>query len=209
MRLIIKQPLNDDGRHEELGADVLQSGQPIHLLPCKIEMRTLTNDDRTLTASVDQYFRPYTTTVTATALSKDADDGKINSEDTAVKFDTVDTIAKTDLVDTTAKIDLTDAPVQAHNVDTTDLWHATFRGKPLTGVRLGMPNGYVGVLCNGNNSEGDQNQDYVSDVNLTAECGVTQNMMYWNWDRVPTREDPLLAAFDWVRVSEAMMADSN
>lgn len=36
---------------------------------------------------------------------------------------------------------------------------------------------------------------------------VTNNFMYWNWDRIPTREDPMLSALDWIRVSEALMTD--
>lgn len=36
---------------------------------------------------------------------------------------------------------------------------------------------------------------------------VTNNFMYWNWDRIPTREDPMLFALDWIRVSEALMTD--
>jgi len=84
------------------------------------------------------------------------------------------------------------------------LWHASFRGKPLTGVQLGMPDNYVGVLCNGTGDrvEPDDSSDLMADE-------VTEQLMYWNWDRIPTREDPLLAAFDWVRVSEAMMLNDD
>ncbi|XP_025422631.1 uncharacterized protein LOC112692238 [Sipha flava] len=80
------------------------------------------------------------------------------------------------------------------------LWHASLRGKPLTGVELNMPDGYVGILC----SSKVEPDNFEATVKVTADDEVTRQLMYWNWDRVPTREDPLLAAFDWVRVSEAM-----
>lgn len=85
------------------------------------------------------------------------------------------------------------------------VWHASLRGKPLTGVKLSMPEGYSGLLCKKvkNNDETDHDEDLISDGD------VIKQFMYWNWDRIPTREDPLLAAFDWVRVSEAMMADDD
>lgn len=87
------------------------------------------------------------------------------------------------------------------------LWHASLRGKPLTGVQLGMPDGYVGLFCR-KTDETDQegNADLIADQ--SNRC-VTQQLMYWNWDRVPTREDPLLAALDWVHISEALMSNSN
>lgn len=88
--------------------------------------------------------------------------------------------------------------------DTTAVWRASLRGKPLTGVKLDMPDGYVGVLCScdGNRMDRGDPSDLVADR-------VTERLTYWNWDRVPSREDPLLAAYDWVRVSEAIMVDDD
>lgn len=89
-------------------------------------------------------------------------------------------------------------------VGDTALWHASLRGKPLTGVTLAMPDDYVGVLCSGTGDQVDQtdSSDLIADE-------VTEQLMYWNWDRVPSREDPLLAALDWVRVSEAIMINDD
>lgn len=86
------------------------------------------------------------------------------------------------------------------------LWHASMRGKPLTGVQLGMPDGYVGLFCHrgGGETDKDENSDLIADH---SNGHVTQQLMYWNWDRVPTREDPLLAALDWVNISEAIMSN--
>lgn len=89
------------------------------------------------------------------------------------------------------------------------LWHASLRGKPLTGVQLDMPDGYVGVLCHGvsKNGGGETNPgDPAAD--LVADGDVNGRFMYWNWDRVPTRNDPLLAALDWLLVSDAIMASN-
>lgn len=87
------------------------------------------------------------------------------------------------------------------------LWHASLRGKPLTGVQLGMPEGYVGLFCR-KSDESDQegNTDLIADQ---GNGSVSHQFMYWNWDRVPTREDPLLAALDWVHISEALMSNSD
>jgi len=90
--------------------------------------------------------------------------------------------------------------------DESALWHASLRGKPLIGVNLSMPIGYVGVLCVGKDDDGSLNtgDDSIAAVeSVTGE--VTEQLMYWNWDRIPTREDPLLSALDWVQVSEAIM----
>jgi len=94
--------------------------------------------------------------------------------------------------------------------DETALWHSSLRGKPLTGVKLNIPDGYVGVLCVGEDDDNRRNvvDDSTSAVeSITGE--VTQEVMYWNWDRIPTREDPLISALDWVRVSEAIMTNDN
>lgn len=85
----------------------------------------------------------------------------------------------------------------------TAVWHASFRGRPLTGVQLDMPDGYVGILYNRKVNPTDS----AATIKLPADDAnseVIQQMMYWNWDRVPTREDPFLAAYDWIRISEAM-----
>lgn len=96
------------------------------------------------------------------------------------------------------------------NVDTT-LWHASLRGKPLTGVELDVPHGYVGLLCNRTSSKAENaNSTIIGDLVADDSCGdVLKQLMYWNWDRIPSREDPLLSAFDWVRVSEAIMTDTD
>ncbi|XP_060855987.1 uncharacterized protein LOC132933719 [Metopolophium dirhodum] len=94
--------------------------------------------------------------------------------------------------------------------DESALWHSSLRGKPLTGVKLSMPDGYVGVLCVGKDDDGSGNEIDGSTSAVESIAGeVTQQLMYWNWDRIPTREDPLLSAFDWMRVSEAIMTNND
>lgn len=96
------------------------------------------------------------------------------------------------------------------NADTA-VWHASLRGKPLTGVKLDMPEGYVGLLCNRSSGKTENgNSTSTGDLVADESCGdVLAQLTYWNWDRVPSREDPLLSAFDWVRVSEAIMTDND
>jgi len=82
------------------------------------------------------------------------------------------------------------------------LWRATFRGKPMTGLKVSTPDGYTGVLCSA--EERDGGTDLVADADRGQ---VIKDVVYWNWDKVPTDEDPLLAALRWTRLSEAMMSD--
>lgn len=204
MRFIVNRAPGADRRYDELDADAVQSPEVLHFLPCKIQKRNRTDDDeQTLTAPVDRYFRPYTA-VTATAVS----DVEAEFAVTTAKANSVDTTAtKSDPVDVTAIANTSNITDKADPVDNTKLWNATFRGKPLTGIKLEMPNGFVGVMCSVSNNK--DNQVSVLDADLTVDSGATQELMFWNWDRVPTREDPLLAAFDWVPLSEAMMANNN
>lgn len=99
-----------------------------------------------------------------------------------------------------------DVAEKPDSVNGDKLWHASLRGKPLNGVQLGMPEGYVGLFCK-KTDETDQegNVDLIADQSNSK----TRQLMYWNWDRVPTREDPLLAALDWVHISEALMSNSD
>lgn len=85
------------------------------------------------------------------------------------------------------------------------LWYATFRGKPMTGLKVPMPDGYTGVLCSAvERAGGGGGMDLVADADRGQ---VIKDVMYWNWDKVPTDEDPLLAALRWTRLSEAMMSE--
>lgn len=89
------------------------------------------------------------------------------------------------------------------------LWHASLRGKPLTGVQLDIPDGYVGMLCHSVSQNGGCETDLGNPVvDLVADGDTTEQFMYWNWDRVPTRNDPLLAALDWLLVSDAIMTSN-
>jgi len=112
----------------------------------------------------------------------------------------------------TAPVDRYFCPyTKAATDDEAALWHASLRGKPLTGVKLAVPDGYVGVLCVGGEDEGSRNvvDDTTTKATESIAGEVTQQLMYWNWDRVPSREDPLLSAFDWVRVSEAITTNND
>jgi len=111
----------------------------------------------------------------------------------------------------TAPVDRYFCPyTKAARDDGTKLWHSSLRGKPLTGVKLSMPDGYVGVLCVSKDDDGCRNAVDDSTAEVESIAGeITPQLMYWNWDRIPTREDPLLSALDWVRVSEAIMTNND
>lgn len=106
---------------------------------------------------------------------------------------------------------MVDAITDKNDSANSNLWQASLRGKPLKGVKIDLPEGYVGVLCNSSNSKADGN-DSVTSMNFIAddkEGDFIQQFMYWNWDRVPNREDPLLAALNWIHLSEAIMTNND
>ncbi|XP_050425924.1 uncharacterized protein LOC126836493 [Adelges cooleyi] len=83
------------------------------------------------------------------------------------------------------------------NSDNVDITYCSFRGKPLIGTQLEIPNGYKGVFCEIAQSDHEEKQT------LTAKCSF-EKLTYWNWDKEPTKEDNFLSALDWIGISEAL-----
>uniref|UniRef100_A0A0A9W6F0 Ribonuclease H2 subunit C n=1 Tax=Lygus hesperus TaxID=30085 RepID=A0A0A9W6F0_LYGHE len=73
---------------------------------------------------------------------------------------------------------------------------ASFRGFPLDGKEILLPSGYSGIVMN---------VDSTSGLAKNHKCsGTFDKITYWNWNKLPTKNDPFLAALDWIDVSQAI-----
>ncbi|XP_076264450.1 ribonuclease H2 subunit C [Rhynchophorus ferrugineus] len=80
-----------------------------------------------------------------------------------------------------------------------NLLKGSFRGYPLKGKKLDIPGGYVGVVLHESirpNNEKDERKFYV--INKFNE------VVYWNWDKTPSKNDSFIQALDWIDIAEAL-----
>ncbi|KAF2882573.1 hypothetical protein ILUMI_23590 [Ignelater luminosus] len=79
-------------------------------------------------------------------------------------------------------------------------YNASFRGYPLTGKKIDIPDGYKGVILHERikpvTDKDDRNFYVINEFN---------SFMYWNWDKVPSKNDPILQTIDdWFDIAEAL-----
>lgn len=188
MRLIVNRPASDETDGGELSPEQPENGTAnvaenprasLHLLPCKIHRPTTIKD---MSGRQHRFTAPV--------------DRYFNPYTKGLSAAGANTVPATSSGGV--------SPVAGKT-----LWHGSLRGKPLTGVQLDMPDGYVGMLCHTvSQNDGSESDPGDSAMDLVADGDVTKQFMYWNWDRVPTRNDPLLAALDWLLVSDAIMTSN-
>lgn len=80
-----------------------------------------------------------------------------------------------------------------------DVLAASFRGYPLKGKKVDVPEGYVGVVLHESirpTREKDERKFYV--------VNKFKDLIYWNWDRIPSKNDAFLKALDWIDIAEAL-----
>lgn len=83
---------------------------------------------------------------------------------------------------TKAKIDISGEINQASPILT-----ASFRGRPLQGMKLKVPAGYRGCLL------------------VDGQCKKEfNNFSYWNWDELPNNDDTVVKALSWINISQAI-----
>ncbi|CAH1397571.1 unnamed protein product [Nezara viridula] len=64
----------------------------------------------------------------------------------------------------------------------------SFRGYPLCGVKVKVPDGYNGFIL----------QEKSENTSKKLCCVRTfKSITYWNWDKKPSKNDPFLSALDW------------
>nr|CAD7261531.1 unnamed protein product [Timema shepardi] len=75
---------------------------------------------------------------------------------------------------------------------------ASFRGYPLEGKVITLPTGYKGIVVQETLKR--QVEGAERNVHLTH---TFKSLTFWNWDRTPSRNDPFIAAFDWIDLANA------
>lgn len=75
---------------------------------------------------------------------------------------------------------------------------ASFRGHPLRGKVVQLPEGYKGLILEETIQRSDDQERTLHVKQIFKE------ITYWNWDRVPTQNDVFLAAMDWIDIASAV-----
>uniref|UniRef100_A0A1B6L5D9 Uncharacterized protein n=1 Tax=Graphocephala atropunctata TaxID=36148 RepID=A0A1B6L5D9_9HEMI len=75
---------------------------------------------------------------------------------------------------------------------------ASFRGHPLKGKVVELPKGYTGLILE-ETIQRSEDQERTLHVTKTFS-----ELTYWNWDKVPTKNDVFLAAMDWIDIANAL-----
>ncbi|KAJ8959366.1 hypothetical protein NQ318_022052 [Aromia moschata] len=75
----------------------------------------------------------------------------------------------------------------------------SFRGYPLRGKQINIPEGYVGLVLHESIKpprEKDERKFYV--VNHFSE------ITFWNWNKTPSDNDSIMQALQWIDVADAL-----
>lgn len=78
---------------------------------------------------------------------------------------------------------------------------ASFRGRPLQGRLVKIPDGYRGHMLS--------KQDKSHANNNKANNGLKvkkhfDEFTYWNWDQLPSKNDAVVKAMGWLRISKSI-----
>lgn len=76
------------------------------------------------------------------------------------------------------------------------------RGYPLRGKATSLPAGYTGVML----QETKKPLSDEDDRTLTF-AGAFRDFTYWNYDRQPSRNDPMAKALGWLQLAEVLHGD--
>lgn len=78
-------------------------------------------------------------------------------------------------------------------------YDSSFRGYPLHGKKITIPSGYKGVTFL------ERKKPEVENVERNLySTGTFSSFTYWNYDKLPSKNDALAAAFDWIDIAEAV-----
>lgn len=79
---------------------------------------------------------------------------------------------------------------------------ASFRGRPLFGSEIHLPEGYTGYVLD--KPDGTIPEPQVFDVRQSFK-----SIKYWNLDRLPSKNDPIISALDWLDISKSVSRIQN
>ncbi|XP_046752014.1 ribonuclease H2 subunit C [Diprion similis] len=80
----------------------------------------------------------------------------------------------------------------------------SFRGYPLQGKTITLPKGYTGLVLHENKNAESESLDR----NLFATGKFTQ-FTYWNYDKLPSKNDAVVAALEWIDIAEALHSNED
>lgn len=83
--------------------------------------------------------------------------------------------------------------------DDASILTTSFRGYPLRGKKVGVPEEYLGLILQETirpTREKDERKFYVA--------GEFREITFWNWDKSPTLNDPFIQALQWIDIAEAL-----
>ncbi|GAB1865787.1 Ribonuclease H2 subunit C [Camponotus japonicus] len=78
-------------------------------------------------------------------------------------------------------------------------YDCSFRGYPLQGKKVIVPAGYKGIMFMENKKTDAENK--IRNLYCT---GTFSQFTYWNYDRIPSKNDSLVAALDWIDIAEVL-----
>lgn len=83
-------------------------------------------------------------------------------------------------------------------------FEASFRGHPLEGKIITVPKGYKGLTFYEHKKPEDpkKKREFVS-------TGTFTNFTYWNFDKLPSKNDALIGALDWIDIADAVSRKIN
>ncbi|XP_068627367.1 ribonuclease H2 subunit C [Battus philenor] len=78
----------------------------------------------------------------------------------------------------------------------------TFRGRPLDGVKMSLPTGYRALWIT------EAKKPLADDADRRFQvAGGFKEIVYWNWDKKPSKNDNIVKAFDWIDIADAIHGD--
>lgn len=78
-------------------------------------------------------------------------------------------------------------------------YDCSFRGYSLQGKKVTVPAGYKGMMFMENKKTNNESKER----NLYC-MGTFSQFTYWNYDRIPSKNDTLVAALDWIDIAKAV-----
>lgn len=75
----------------------------------------------------------------------------------------------------------------------------SFRGYPLRGKKVEIPEGYVGLVLHESirpSREKDERKFYI--------VNNFNNITFWNWDKVPSDNDSITQALQWIDIAQVV-----
>ncbi|CAK9826130.1 Ribonuclease H2 subunit C [Anthophora retusa] len=76
---------------------------------------------------------------------------------------------------------------------------SSFRGRPLQGKRVTIPSKYKGITFV------ERKKPEVENIERNLySTGTFSHFTYWNYDKLPSKNDAVAATMDWIDIAEAL-----